>query len=603
MPKKELKELEPQFRDFEVRNVNEEERTVELSFSSEEPYERWWGVEILDHSTKSVNMSRLNNAAPLLFNHNRNEVVGVVVSATIKDKRGHAVVRFGNSAKAKEVFSDVVDGIMKNVSVGYQIDEMKLESEKDGVETYRVTNWQPFEISIVSIPADNTVGVGRADDLEKHEVKIINQKSKSEEKEMPKEMDNKPEVNVDEARSEATKAERTRVREITAIGAAHGMADEATKAIDGDTSLDQFRAMVLKKLGEPKQIIDTKAATQEIGMNEKEIKRYSFAKALRALANPNDRRAQEEAAFEFEMSQEAQRRSGIVAQGVLVPFDVFARDLTVGGTSGVTVGTDMGGLIDLLKNKSAVMQLAEILPGLTGNVSFPKQTSSMTASKLTETEQTTNTDIGLGELLMSPNRFGGSGEYSKQLLHQSSVAIENLIRNDLMSQIGLKIDMEAVLKILAETGVGLVSIGTDGGAIANSHIVDLETEIAVDNADVGRLAYLLNARTRGFLKKTPVTTGNPKMILDGSELNGYGYQVSNQLPANLTKGTGTDLSALIFGNFQDLLVGLWGGIDLTVDPYTLARQGKISIVADQFADVGVRRAESFAVIKDAAVTA
>lgn len=599
MPKKELKELEPQYRDFEVRQVNAEEKTVELSFSSEEPYERWFGIEILDHSPTSVNMERLNNSAPLLFNHDRDVVIGVVEFAKIENRRGLAVVRFGNSEKAKEVFSDVADGIMKNVSVGYQIDEMKLESESDGLDTYRVTRWKPFEISIVSIPADNTVGVGRSNDLEKNEVKIIN--LEKEENSMPKDLEVNEEVST--AQNEARKAEKIRVREITAIGTAHGMTAEATKAIDDDTSLDSFRALVLKKLGEPVPTVNTQSPMPEIGMNEKEIKRYSFAKALRALANPNDRRAQDEAAFEFEISQEAQKRSGIIAQGVLVPFDVFARDLTVAGTNGVTVSTGMGGLIDLLKNKSAVMQLAEILPGLVGNVSFPKKISSMTVSKLIEGQSTTNSDIGLDELVMSPSRFGGSGVYSKQLLHQSSIAIENMIRNDLLGEIGLKIDMEAVLKILAETGVGLVSIGDNGGAIANSHIVDMETEISVDNADVGRLAYLMNARTRGFLKKTPVTSGNPKMILDGMELNGYGYQVSNQLPANLTKGTGTNLSALIFGNFQDLLVGLWGGIDLTVDPYSLSKEGKISIVADQFADVGVRRAESFAVLKDAAVTA
>lgn len=599
MPKKELKELEPQYRDFEVRQVNAEEKTVELSFSSEEPYERWFGIEILDHSPTSVNMERLNNSAPLLFNHDRDVVIGVVEFAKIENRRGLAVVRFGNSEKAKEVFSDVADGIMKNVSVGYQIDEMKLESESDGLDTYRVTRWKPFEISIVSIPADNTVGVGRSNDLEKNEVKIIN--LEKEENSMPKDLEVNEEVST--AQNEARKAEKIRVREITAIGAAHGMTAEATKAIDDDTSLDSFRALVLKKLGEPVPTVNTQSPMPEIGMNEKEIKRYSFAKALRALANPNDRRAQDEAAFEFEISQEAQKRSGIIAQGVLIPFDVFARDLTVAGTNGVTVSTGMGGLIDLLKNKSAVMQLAEILPGLVGNVSFPKKINSMTVSKLTEGQSTTNSDIGLDELVMSPSRFGGSGVYSKQLLHQSSIAIENMIRNDLLGEIGLKIDMEAVLKILAETGVGLVSIGDNGGAIANSHIVDMETEISVDNADVGRLAYLMNARTRGFLKKTPVTSGNPKMILDGMELNGYGYQVSNQLPANLTKGTGTNLSALIFGNFQDLLVGLWGGIDLTVDPYSLSKEGKISIVADQFADVGVRRAESFAVLKDAAVTA
>lgn len=587
--------LTPQFRTYEVRNLNTENRTVDLSFSSEEPYERYFGVEILDHQKKSINMDRLNSSAPVLFNHNRDLVIGVVENAVIDSKRGLATIRFGNSEKAQEVFKDVQDGILKNVSVGYQIDEMKKESEKDGVETYRVTSWTPFEVSIVSVPADNTVGVGREAKFEQKEVKIIKEERKMSEK--------KPEtqsVDVKSIQTEARKEERDRVREIGALGQKFGQDKLMKKAIDEGMSIDQFRAAVLDGMKEPKPV-STKAA--QIGMDEKDIQKYSFAKALRALANPNSRQAQDDAAFEFEMSQEAQKRSGIVSQGVLVPFDVFARDLTVASTAGVTIDTKMGGLIDLLKNKSAVMQLAQILPGLNGNVTFPKQTGSMTVQKLTEVETTVDSDITLTELTMSPNRYGGSGNYSKQLLHQSSVAIENLIRNDLIGQIGLKIDLEAINAILNETGVGLVSIGTDGGALTNSNIVDMETEVSVANADLGRLAYVFNARTRGFLKKTPITTGNPKMILDGTDLNGYNYQVSNQLPANLTKGTGTDLSALIFGNFADLLVGLWGGIDLTVDPYTLAKVGKISIVADQFTDVGIRNAQSFSVIKDAAVTA
>ncbi|PHO10323.1 phage major capsid protein [Malaciobacter canalis] len=605
MPKKldvrNLENLDTQYREYEVRGVNEENRTIDLSFSSEEPYERWYGIEILDHSTKSVDMSRLNNAAPLLFNHQRNIVAGVIESAKIDNKRGFATVRFSRNSQADEIFKDVVDGILTKVSVGYQVLEMKLESESEGVDTFRVTKWLPFEISIVSIPADDTVGVGRSEELQKNKIKILNQKE--EVKEMPGEKKTEEkQVDVKVVAGEATKAERSRISDITAIGAAHGLGDEAQRAIEEGISLEQFRSIALAKISEKAApTVNTTNAVPEIGMSDDEVREYSFAKVLRALANPTDSTAQKAAGFEFEVSMVAQKKSGVEAQGVLVPFDVFKRDMTVTSTGGITVDTQMGGLIEMLKNKSAVMKLAEVLPGLNGNISFPKQTSSMKVDKLTETDETNDSDIGLGELTMSPSRFGGSGAYSKQLIHQSSIAIENLIKNDLFGQIGLKIDLEAINKVLAETGIGLVSIGTDGGPIKNGHIVDLETEVAVDNADIGRLAYVMNARTRGYLKQTPVADGNPKMILSGNDLNGYNYGVSNQLPANLAKGTGTDLSAMIFGNWADLLIGMWGGIDLIVDPYTLAKNGKIRVIADQFADVGVRNASSFAAIKDGKV--
>ena len=140
---------------------DEEARTVELSFSSEEPYERWWGTEILDHAESAVRLGRLNNGGALLMDHNGRDQVGVVERAWISGRKGRAVVRFGRSARAQEVFQDVIDGIRKLVSVGYRIVEMVLAQRDGDNATYRVTDWEPYEISLVSIPADTTVGVGR----------------------------------------------------------------------------------------------------------------------------------------------------------------------------------------------------------------------------------------------------------------------------------------------------------------------------------------------------------------------------------------------------------------------------------------------------------
>ena len=134
--------------------INVEARTVELAFSSEAPYERWWGIEILDHNASSIDLTRLNSHANLLCDHDARDVIGVVESVSIGlDKVGRAVVRFGKSARAEEVFQDVVDGIRKNVSVGYMINEAVLEAVSgdpvvdDAEDNYRVNSWTPFEIS------------------------------------------------------------------------------------------------------------------------------------------------------------------------------------------------------------------------------------------------------------------------------------------------------------------------------------------------------------------------------------------------------------------------------------------------------------------------
>ena len=143
--------------------VDVEARTATLAFASETPYERYWGIEILDCTATSMRTGRLRSGANLLCDHDGTDVVGVIESVEIgPDRVGRAVVRFGKSARAEEVWQDVVDGIRRNVSVGYMIHKAQLVESADGVETYRVTDWEPFEVSLVSIPADASVGVGRS---------------------------------------------------------------------------------------------------------------------------------------------------------------------------------------------------------------------------------------------------------------------------------------------------------------------------------------------------------------------------------------------------------------------------------------------------------
>lgn len=161
---------EQYFRFFDIRkeDVNKEKRTIEISFSSEEEVERWYGMEILDHKKESVNLSRLNNSGALLLNHDTDKQIGVIEKAYIseQEQKGRAVVRFSRSGLGEEIYQDVLDGIRKNVSVGYRVEKLILVEKRKDVEVYRAVSWTPFEVSIVPIPADATVGVGRnIDDL------------------------------------------------------------------------------------------------------------------------------------------------------------------------------------------------------------------------------------------------------------------------------------------------------------------------------------------------------------------------------------------------------------------------------------------------------
>lgn len=573
--------LKPQFRDIEVRELNEENRTVELSFSSEEPYERYWGIEILDHSITSVNMDRLNNAAPLLFNHDRDVVIGVVEYAKIENRRGVALVRFGNSEKAKEVFSDVVDGIMKNVSVGYQINEMELTSKSDGVETYRVTNWQPFEISIVSVPADQSVGVGRSNELEEQEIKILKQK------EEVRNMEDDKTVDLVQVQNQAKNDERSRVREISAIGAKHGLGDIATKAIEDGTTADQFRSMVLDTIGQKQTSINSRSG--EIGLDEKEIQEYSFSKAMRAAITGDWSKA----GFEKEASRAVEKLLGKDSRGFYMPHEVLKREMATTGSN--LVGTNHMGsnFIEILRNKLIISKLGgQVLTGLSGNVAIPKQTGSATAYWILEGADTTASDLTIGMLNLSPKTVSGATAYTRQMLLQSNPSIENLVMTDLAANIALAIDRAAIsgtglsgqpTGILNTNGINAVDCTTAKGGLNWANVVSFETKVAAGNADVNNMHYIAGAAVTGLLKTTEKSTGSAKYLLEDNEVNGYGFTRTNQVGAN----------TMLFGDFSQIITALWGGLDIMIDPYTKAASGGTVIRAFQSLDIGLRYAQSF----------
>lgn len=237
-------------RSFDVKRetVNVEARTVELSFSSEMPVRRWFGDEILGHNPGECDLTRLNSGAAFLCDHNTRDQVGVVESATIgQDKKGRAVVRFSKSERANEIFQDIVDGIRRLVSVGYSVDEMQMVKSENGgkEETYRVTRWTPFEVSLVSVPADVSVGVGRSAQAEENKTNFKTN--------MTTEL-NTPAAPVAPDNNEAVKTERSRIAEINSIGARFNKTKEAQKAIEDGVSVGDFRKAVLDGMpGEVRQ--------------------------------------------------------------------------------------------------------------------------------------------------------------------------------------------------------------------------------------------------------------------------------------------------------------------------------------------------------------
>jgi len=577
-------------------HIDEKNRRVRVGVSSESPVDRSFGREVLGHRAEDIDMEFMSSGtAPFLLDHDMTKQIGVIEEFKLDEtaKRTIAVVRFGKSALAQEVFEDVKDGIRMNISVGYKINKMERVSDDKG-DYYRA-NWTPLEVSSVAVPADQSkaVGVGRSE---------TNLNFKQEIK-MEKQI--KQDINLDEVRSktvEEAKAEFKRnSKEIIDLAVRHNKRDLADKAISEGISVEEFRGVLLENIANDKPL----ETPSDIGMTAKEVKRFSVVKALRALANPTDRKAQADAAFEFECSEEAARQNRTTAQGIMLPADVLAqwgrRDLNSSNDSTLIPQDFKGGdFIDVLRNQSSVMAAgATMLRGLQGSVVIPKKTAASSGGWIaTEGNAASESEFTSGSVTMSPKVIGAFTDVTRLLLQQSSLDIENLIRDDLTQSIAIAIDLGALAGSGSSgqpTGVKNTSgVNTTTFAAANptfAEIVGMESAVAADNALLGNLSYICKPADYGTLKTTSKDSGSGQFVVEpDGRMNGYNVVRSNQV----TSGD------FYFGNFGDLLIGMYGSLDITVDPYSLSNTGSIRIVALQTVDVAVRHAVSFCVSNDGA---
>lgn len=603
--------------------IDVEARTVELAWGSEEPVQRWGGFEVLDMSPTAVQMDRLRTGAPLLMDHNSTDQVGVIEKAWIdQDRVGRAIVRFGKSARAEEIFQDVQDGIRSLVSFGYRVKDVVLESSKDGVDTYRVTSFEPFEISIVSIPADTTVGVGRSVTEDTTEIEVRGMQPAPAEvvaaapaalvvepAATPKiEVFTSGERKMDEAQIRAAEIKRT--QEILALGRKFHASDLADKAIAEGKSVDEFRGLVLDNMPTAKAIAPQ---SQDIGMSDKEVREFSIMNIVRAVADKK-----QVTGLEKEASDAVAKLTGKSARGAFLPAEILKRGMVVGNAAngGNLVANTLKSesFIDKLYNRMVLGQLGITrLDGLVGNLTIPKSEGGTQSYWVTENGAPNASNTTISQLGMQPRTVGGFTDLSRLFMLQSSIGAENFVMEELARALALAIDLAGIsgggvgepkglLSQLA--GDRVISLGADGDYLTYADVVEMETRVATANADVKSSAYLTNARTRGAMKTTERFAGTGRTLWEDSAtlgegmVNGYRALASNQVPGNLSKGNGDDLSAMIHGDFSQLILGTWSGVDITTDPYTHSTTGAVRIVALQDVDVAIRNHEAFTVIKD-----
>ncbi|PZQ21173.1 MAG: phage major capsid protein [Sphingopyxis macrogoltabida] len=644
----EIRSRAPMRREATIGAVDIEARTVELSFSSEtDTVERWFGIEILGHGEGEVDLSRLNNSAPLLWMHNWRDQRGVIEAARVdlSDMKGRAIVRLSKSEAGEQLLQDMADGIITKVSTGYDITGLKLVEERQGVDVYRAS-WAPYEISMVSVAADDTVGVGRSAEIPGEEnddatgemgtrpeladatnrtkegvapmnIKIVRDGQGNLVRAKMNEDGTIAEVveileqageNIRAATARGEETERSRVRSISSMGAEYGKPELAAEFVRDGKSAEDFQRAVLADFvaerAKGKTPLDDQPGDQ-LGMTDKEVRSYSLLRAVRALANPHDVAAQKDAAFEIECSVAAQRQYGKEAKGILIPADVLsnnrafnaggAANSPVGATSGSNiVATDLlaGSFIDMLRKRTTIMQLGRVMGGLVGNVEIPKQTGGATAYWVGEGGDATEGTPTLVQIALSPKTVGAYTDITRRLLSQSTPDAEALVVGDLRAAMSQEIDRAGFYGTGATnqprgiknyTGLNAVDFAA-AGAPTFAELVKMESEIASDNAETDSMAYVFNAAMRGHCKTTPkFGAGTDATIWEpGNTVNGYRAEVTNQIASG----------DVFHGNFADLIIALWGGLDLTVDPYSLSKSGGLRLVVFQDVDFVLRRVES-----------
>ena len=575
--------------DIEVRAGDR----ISFPFASDTPVERGWGRELLD--VRGMDTSRFAaGAVPLLFNHNWDNVVGMAEKAWIgSDNRAYVQAKWFDLQDAQKVRS-MVDQGLRNVSFGYRVTEY----EDAGNGDYIARAFEPHEVSVVSVPADfKAVGIGRSEDNEHLEVRVTRtstgkaESAAATEDVTMTEHTSSAAPSADMVRELDPNAEKLRQRALENLGDQYGVhGDVIRRWKDEDISVAEATRQTLKIIAER-----TKAenAVTAIGMSPREERQYSIIKAINAVVHKDWKNA----GLELEAHQTIQKRSGklLNEHSFFVPLEVQKRDLAVHASGGgYLVSTDNVGFIELLRNRSVVLQMgATRLSGLQGNVAIPKQTAAATAYWLSsETATATESQPTIGQLTLGPKTVGAYTEISRQLTLQSSPDAESLVMTDLARVVALAADVAALRGsgaggepqgIVGTTGVGSVT----GSSLGYTGILEFQTDVAGNNVMPARGGYcttpavaaLMMAEARFSGTDTPLWVGN---IWDG-QMAGYRAMASNQMSS----------ATMLFGDWADLIWAEWGVLEVEVNPYASFAAGIIGVRAMYTMDIGLRYAGAF----------
>ena len=600
-----------------------EERTINISVSSDQPYDRGYFYEVLHHTDSAIDLGRMNDGAMALYNHRRDDYVGVIERAWIESGRLYNTIRFDDHELAEKIVRSIQKGIMRNVSIGYAINDINVIDEKSDKPTLEAIRWTPFESSFVTVPADASVGVGRQyfDLSQSNDSSISPEVSENEgvrelstvEEDIttPIMVDNNTETDIKNERA----LERARIQNILAAGKRFNCAERAEEAVESGMSEQDFFRSILSKQGVEEQT--PVAAVAPIGMSKEERNEYSV---LRAVGYAAGHLSADECGLELDVSRAIAKRDGRSTKGIFIDQSELVAyrapyETGVPEAAGNLIETELLSerFIEQLYNESAFLPMGvTYLRDLTGNVEIPRESSYTTGYWVGE-KQTIPEDEGtFDKISMSPKKLAARTKMTFEMTEQASIDLERLARQRLLRGLALELDRtigfgsgvgSEPLGIVSHPETKSIVLGANGGALDWAALIAMQSELFANNV-MGNLGYVMNARTKAKLQTTlDQSTGSGSWIWqttaqgDGT-IAGYRARCSNQIPNNLSKGTANNLTAIFFGDFSQVLLGLWSGMEILADPYSEFNEAIIQVRAMQLVDLQLTRGDYFCVATD-----
>jgi len=289
-----------------------------------------------------------------------------------------------------------------------------------------------------------------------------------------------------------------------------------------------------------------------------------------------------------------------------------ADDLTVADATfaGNLVQNTIGEVVEYLHPRTVLRDLgATVISGLRDGFDLINQDGAATATWEGEVDANAETNPTVAKTAVRPKRLGAYTIFSKQLVNQAVLDVENWVRTELGISVGQALEIAAIngsgtppipTGILNVSGIGDVAGGANGLIPTWGNLVELETDINAANAPMGRRAYLTTPGVNGLLKTVKKDAGSGIFINENGMVNGYPMLFTSNVPSTLTKGTSSGVChAIIFANWEELYVMQWGGIDLVVNPYSLDTTSQVRVTINSWWDIAVRHKESFSAMQDA----